>query len=98
MAETMTRRQPICHPDRDHHARDLCHPCWNVVMRAINGSTPLPRTSCPGCGRDDVVLLAPTTRSSWRRKQHAVRGNLGQAGAMRCRYPAALTPDEITFA
>jgi len=88
-------RRARCHPDRRHHARGLCHPCWNIVMRARTGSTSQRRGRCPGCGRDDVVLLAPTTRSPWRRKAHAVRGNLGRAGAMRCRYPVELTPEEI---
>lgn len=57
---------------------------------------------CPGCGRDDVPVLAPRRTPDrrgralpWRRKQHALAGDLGKLGAKRCRYPVTLTVQEI---
>lgn len=53
------------------------------------------RGHCPGCGRDDVPLLEPVSPTrAWRRKVHATHGDLQVPGAVRCRYPVALTPDE----
>lgn len=59
------------------------------------------RGCCPGCGRTDVVLLPPRLADRrppkpWRRKEHAVQGDIGTRGAVRCRYPTELTPDEIS--
>lgn len=59
-------------------------------------STPAPRGHCPRCGRDDVVLLRPTATKPWRRKAHAMVGDLSrEGGAVRCRGELVLTPDEI---
>jgi len=57
---------------------------------------------CPGCQRD-VPLLRPraerhrggTPARPWRRKDHAISGDLGQPGTIRCRYPATLDTPEI---
>lgn len=88
-------RRAECHPDRPYEANGMCKSCYQAERRALAGERPAPRGRCPGCGRDDVVLLPPTTRAPWRRKAHAVRGDLQQPGTMRCRYPTTLNPDEI---
>jgi hypothetical protein len=56
---------------------------------------------CPGCG-NTVPLLRPRPATGrfphprpWRRKDHAIRGDLGAPGAVRCRYPGTLSSPEI---
>ena len=64
-------------------------------------STPALRGTCPGCTRSDVIVLPPTQGGGrhlpkpWRRRAHAVWGDLAAIGAERCRYPLTLTPEEI---
>jgi hypothetical protein len=98
----VTDHRPVCHPDRPHYQNDLCRGCYDIVAAAA-GQDITPRVYCPGCGRDDVVLLHPTAAGygraakPWRRKAHAIHGSLGgHHTGIRCRYPATLTADEYT--